>query len=627
MSTFPQAERVIRTYAAVPVVVLCSAALFLFVSIGYRSVIGPVLGATVGAVAAVVILNVYQPKEFDTATSLPDYRIAVIITCLYVFSIFTIYRFTLHEQPLSHYLVFGGFAGYIAYEIASGARRVRIVPQLLVLTFFTYWSVQLAFPAGMNEPDTRGSYLPSIRSALSSGSFEGQINYLGHLIYVLETAIVTGLSPKMAYFILATLVLTGTLLTISTLDLAFPAISRPVALYGALFFGCMGWTLGRGFHPNKLNFFYTLTLLLGFVAVIKYASLSKKKQQMWILLGVPTALALIFGHRFSAGAAMIFLVAIAAFTVFASLFLSSRYERFAPWSAVAIAVGYVLAIMGNPIHQEPLFGRLVGLITSVFFPEGSGSGGGGPGRYSELSLELLLVSTAGQAILFGLGVFGAAVVIRRHDWEFDLVIFWMGVLAGLLAVSLVFNAADVQPQRFYSLLGLFGLNITAGAALIYLVKSEIRLFSARTAGFIVFAFALLSLGSPVASMHLAFVSEDVPHNRLHDTNQLNAGEDWVDQYGGNEETLLRTMPPTTELPYERDSGLTAVVNTTKIRPGDRYVYTQTAAETGVRSTGGLGLGDRVFLFLHLQPSSTDNLIYENGDTTVYQKTPINEPQD
>ena len=269
MSTFSQAERFIRTYAAVPVVVLCSAALFLFISIGYRSVIGPVLGATFGAVAAVVVLNVYHPGKSDTTRTPPDYRIPVIIACLYVFSIFAIYRFTLYEQPLSHYLVFGVFAGFIAYEIASGARRARVVPQLLILTFFTYWSVQLAFPAGMNEPDTRGSYLPSIRTALGEGIFEGQIAYLGHLIYVLETTVVTGLSPKIAYFVLATLVLTGTLLTISILDLAFPAISRQVALYGALFFGCMGWTLGRGFHPNKLNFFYALTLLVGFVAVIQ----------------------------------------------------------------------------------------------------------------------------------------------------------------------------------------------------------------------------------------------------------------------------------------------------------------------------------------------------------------------
>ncbi len=623
MSRLARVESSLREYAAVPVLILCLAALLLFVSIGYRAIIGPILGATIGAAAAVAVLHLYQPEETNATTSLPDYRVAVIITCLYVFAIFTIYRFTLYEQPPAHYLVFGGFAGYIGYEIACGARRLRIVPQLLILTFFTYWSVQLAFPAGMSDPDTYGKYLPAIRPALDSGTFEGQIAYLGHLIYVLETTIVTGLPPRMAYFLLATLVLTGTLLVIAVSDLALPGIPRSVALYGALFFGCMGWTLGRGFHPNKLNFFYGLTLLLGLGVIIQYANQSAQKRQVWILCAFVTP-ALVFGHRFSAGAAMVFLIAIAAFGVFASVLSGARYERLAPWSAVISASAYVLAIIGNPIHKEPLISRLTGIIESVFFPEepGTASGGGsrgGPGRYSELSFDVLFLSTAGQAILFALGIFGAAVVIRRRDWELDLNIFWTGALAMILAVSLVFNAADVQPQRFYSLLGLFGFNITAGAALLYLVKSDIRLFSARTAGLVIFVFAVLSLGSPVAGMHLAFVSDDVPHNPLYDTNQLNASGDWVNEYGGNEKTLMRTFPPRTELPYERDSGVTAVVNTTNVEAGNRYMYTQTAAESGIRATGGLGLGDRQFYFLRLYTSPADGVIYENGDTTVYQK--------
>lgn len=621
MNLLNQIEPVIRKYASIPVAIFCLGALYLFISIGYLSVIGPILGATVGALMAIFILHVIRPKKEDITTTPPDHRIAVIITCIYVFAIFTIYRFTLYEQPLAHYLVFGGFAGYIAYEIATGARRIRVIPQLLVLTFFTYWSVQLAFPAGMSTPDTQGLYLPAIRNALIDGTIEGLIPYLGHLTYVTENILVTGLSIQTGYFLLATLVLTSTLLMISILDCAFPSISRQVALYSALFFGCMGWTLGRGFHPNKLNFFYALTLLLGFVVIIQLTATSQQQRRLWTVIGIIIGPALIFGHRFSAGAALIFLIAIAAFALFAPFISGGRLGKFDRGPAIIFAIAYGLVIIGTPIHAESITTRFVGLIISVFFSGASGGGsGGGPGRYSELPIELLFASTAGQAILFGLGVLGAAIAIRRRDWEFDLGIFWMGVLAVFLAVALVFNASDTQPQRFYSLLGLFGLNVFGGVALVYLVQSDMRLFNPRVVAIVIFAFAVLSMGSPVAGMHLSFVSNDVPHNPFYDTNQLNEGENWINTYEGNKKTILETSPPITELPYEATSRHTATVNTSKIESGNRYVYTQLAADTGIRNDGGLGLGDRTFVFLQLKHPLRDSRIYSNGETTVYVKS-------
>lgn len=618
MNGLRRIEAVVRHYASIPVAILCLTALYLFISIGYRSILGPILGATLGALAAVFILHIINPRHTDVTTTPPDYRIAGIITCLYVFAIFTMYHFTLYERPIAHYLAFGGFAGYIAYEIATGARKVRVVPQLLILTFFTYWSTQLAFPAGMYQLDTRGVYLPAIQNALNNGTINGLAAYLGHLVYVTENIVITGLSPRVGYFILSTLILTGTLLIVSIFDRIFPMISSQVALYGALFFGCMGWTLGRGLHPGKLSFFYALTLLLGFVVVIQYAPQSQQQRRLWTIIGVIVGPALIFGHRFSAGAALVFLITIAGFAVFTSVIPSSNSTPLYRGSAIIFVSAYGLAILGSPLHQGPITERFVGLVSSIFFPQASSSSGsGGPGRYSELPIELLVTSTAGQAILFGLGILGAAIAIRRADWEYDLSIFWMGVLALFLLISLVFNATATQPQRFYSLLGLFGLNVFGGVALVYLVQSDISLFTPRTVGIVIFAFAALSLASPVAGIHLSIVSDDVPHNRYYNTNQLTAGNSWINQYSENGEAILRTMPPETELPYKSESGASAVVNISQIQPGKRYVYTQSAADTGIRHTGGLGLGDRSFVFLRLDPPPEDSVVYSNGETTVY----------
>ncbi|WP_336339250.1 hypothetical protein [Haloarcula brevis] len=609
-------ELLVRRYGSIPVAVLCLAALYVFISIGYRSVLGPILGATLGGIAAVIVLHIIQPEKERSSFTPVDYRISIIVTSLYVVAILVIYRLTIYERPISHYIVFGGFAGYIAYEIATGARKIRVVPQLLILTFFTYWSTQLAFPAGMYQVDTREKYLPLIQDALTYGRIEGQIPYLGHLAFVTENTIITGLSPRIGYFILATLILTGTLLIISILDQVFSAISSRVALYGALFFGAMGWTLGRGLHPGKLSFFYALTLLLGIVVIKQYVS-PKKSQIRWTVLGLIVGPALIFGHRYSSGAALIFIVAIAAFILCYRIIPSSNHQKYRHIPALSFVAAYGITIVGT-IHSGPLLNRLTGLLTSVLFPTATGSGGG-PGRYSELSIELLLASTAGEAILFGLGILGAAIALRQISWEYDLITFWMGCLSVFLLISLVFNAADTQPQRFYSLLGLFGLNVFAGVTLVYLVRSDISLVNPKTVGMLVFAFAVLSLASPIAGLHLSIIGDEVPHSRYYNTSQLTSGDEWVNTYTGNSKSTLQTIPPTTELPYQLASDTKAVVDTIQIRHGDKYVYTNTAATTGVINSGGRGLGDRQFVFLHHNQNHHDNKIYSNNETEIFVK--------
>jgi hypothetical protein len=590
------------------------------------SLVGPILGATVGGLLAILLLHV-RPfftsagSSAENAWSPPDYRVAVIITNIYVISLLGVYRVSLYERPIAHYIIFGGFAAYIAYEIGTGSKHRRVLPQILILVFFTYWSVQFAFPQGMFNADTRGLYLPIISEALAGARVEGPVQYLGHLVYATQTTLVTGLSAQTGYFLLAVLLLTGTVLVIGIMDRVLPAISRPTALYASLLFSCSAWTLSRGFRPSKLAFFYGITLLLGFVVVVQYADVSIARRR-WTIIGTVVGPSLILGHRFSAGAALVFVVIISTFLVIASFWPWGRYERVNTVSLFTFAGAYTLANVGTPIHQGPLISRVTGLVTSVFIQttesgSSSAASGGGPGRYSAVAIDQLMLSTSSQAILFCFGVLGAAIAIRRVEWEFDLGIFWMGALSVLLLISLVFNAADVQPQRFYALLSLFGLNMFAGVALVWLIRSDIRWASPHTAGIVLFAFAALSLASPVASITLSPIGDDVPHIRLYETEQLDASGTWEAEYQGNESTMLNMNPPSTEVPAQRTGTFSARVNISSIPSGYRYAYSDTATKTGVRIGSGLGLGDRVYVFLEYDQPIDHETIYSNGDTTFH----------
>ncbi|ESP90010.1 hypothetical protein [Candidatus Halobonum tyrrellensis] len=607
--------RVVRKYAAIPVALFCLLALYVFVSIGYRAVLGPVLGGVVGGLVAVVALVLFDAStELRSTTdgdqSPADYRISIALAGLYVTSILVLYRLVSYQRPWVHYAIFGGYAGYVAYDIATGASRRRVVAQLLVLTFVTYWSTQFAFPAGMYGPDTKYRYLPAVRTALTTGYVSlSQLIYLGHLTYVTATTVLMGVSAQLGYYLLSVVVLTGTLLVISVMDVTLPAIPDRVALYAALIFGCMSWTLGRGFQPNKLNFFYPLIILVGIATFGIF--IHRRTHRRWLAIAVVVSPAIIFGHQFSAGAALVFLLTIGLFTSVVVSTLREEYRVVSYGSTLAFVAAYGLGIFGNPIHSGALLGRIVGLFNSIFAPAGGvsvgGTAAGGPGRYSQLPLDLLLVNTAAQALLFALAVFGAAVALRRSRWEFDFGIAWMGVLAVLLLVGLVFNSADTQPQRFYSLLGLFGLNVFAGVTLVWLCENGLPVGRKTVAG-VVAVFCVLSLVSPVAGMHLSPSGDRIPHFQRFDRSESIAGEEWRAEYVSGE--------PTKE--YRRIDGSSVTIDTSGMVEGSVYTYDLTSRTSGVVTDVGLSLGGRQFAFVLFDQDPKEGRIYTNGRYDAYR---------
>lgn len=610
----------IRYYISIPIALICFILLAYILAKEYYSIFTPILGATIGALVAIFFLHVWSTQREQVHSSPPDYRFAMIVTGIYISSMIWMYRLSLYQRPVVHYFAFGGFAAYIAYEIGVGANRTRIIPQLVALTFFTYWSVQFAFPEGMFAPDTRGKFIPTVRTALDSGFIHdiSMLKYLSHLTYVVETTAIAGVSAKLGYFLISTFVVLVTIFIISIMGDVMPSVSHQVALYGALFFSCMSWTLKSAFYPNKLNFFYALILVVGYAAIIKFGSQSATTKRRWVVIGFIGALAIIFGHRFSAGVALVLLLTISLFVFFSPRVINYK-ERLSFRHVFYFVSAYILAIVGTPLHQGALLRRMTDIVSSVvtgLFPRASSgaASGGSPGRYSALPLEELIISTSSQAIFFALAVFGAAYAVRRKDWEYDLVLAWIGAVSLLLFIGLMFNQSSVQPQRFYAYLGLFGLNICAGVGIVNILRSDIDIFSARTVSIIVLIFTVLSLGSPVAGIHFSFIGDDIPHTQKYNIQHQMSGEKWVHTYQGPQ-----SIDMWYELPRSENSNTSAKIDLSRIDRESRYMYSQEAQRTGVTISGGTGLGDRRKVFLEFIPSPIDNKIYTNAETVAYTR--------
>jgi len=633
----------LRKYAAVLLLIAGAGLLYVFVSVQFWSIVGPILGVVIGSLVAVVglVLGFVRKRSGKGGTETAsaespdpdplDVRIPIVLASLYVVSMIVLFRFNTYYRPDLMYVLFGGYAGLIGYQIARGESRARVVPQILLLAFFTYWSSQFLFPAGMYGPDTHQGYLPTIRAMFTTHQIPAhQARYAGHLAYVSEFAFLSGLSAETAYYLLATLVLVGTVLLLGMLDRILPALNTKIALYSALVFSVMSWMIGRGMHPNKLNFFYPMILLIGMAAVQLYRLETSQhtSRRSWFFVGLVLSPALIYGHRFSAGAALVFLLVFAFFSGLSHTVLKSVYDDLPKGTPAFLVVLYTVGVVGNPLHQEPLLSRLAGLILSVLVETGATSSsaaaaGGGPGRYSALPLEVLVVSTAAQTILFVFMTIGAVWAFRKSDWEYDYVIVWMAFVSVLLVVSILTNSVDTAPQRFYALLGLFGFNVCAGVLFYYagykgvISREQLSFSTGRgVVAVLICVLAVTSLASPVADKATSPVADELPHFRQFDTAQFDEGNAWTGKYVSGNSTAI--VGPNSNARIERTSNTEGRINTSSIKQTGLYSYSSLAERTGIVQTGGLTLGGRTFLFVSSPVKPTHDKMYSNGESHVYK---------
>jgi len=604
----------LREVIEYPVIIVGSLLLYSLLQIGFLSIALPVAGIIAGAVISLVA------KRFETTSNYNsekinelDYRIPVITACLYVSSIIILYRFHTYELPTIHYVIFGAYVGFIGFEISQGQSRARVLPQILVLCFFTYWSNQFIFPAGAFQPDTMAEYVPIINRTISESapSFEVIYQSLGalNLSFVTIFKLISETSTFTAYALLATLVLTGTILVISLLSRGLPSFSNHIVLYAALIFGISSWMLGRGMRPNKLNFFYPLILLLGISLMLLFDTDERPGDNRWAAPAILAGIVLIFGHRYSAGAGLFLLFTIFLFIILRNHLLGEQYSKLNSVKGAGIIGAYILGVLGNPLHQGPLLGRLSDTILSVVAAS-SASASGGPGRYSALRLEVLALSTASQILLFGLVILGFCWGVRKSEWEYDFTTVWVAFISLFLVFAVVQNSTETAPQRFYSLLVLFGFNVFAATAFRARFNQIGRDIRVPIVIFLLVSLAVFSLASPIATPTSGPLGDEIPHRAKYTTYHSEAGSEWAQKHSLNSSGTL---------PITQTGPKTGQVDTNRMESGMFYQYSERVLSgSGKISKDGLSLGGRVWVFVTPPTRISESVVYTNGDVYVIQ---------
>lgn len=594
---------------------------YLLFSIGFISVGLPIVGIIIGAIVSLGAQRFEQDLSVsDQWLSDIDWRFSVIMASLYVSGVAITYRYYTYEMPAIHYILFAAYVGYIALEISQEQSQRRIVSHILILCFFTYWSSQFAFPAGAFQSDTWGEVIPVINQTLSEPSSSFQIFYQSvgalNFSFVSIFKLLGDFPTFTAYAILATLVLTGTVGLITLVSRSLPAIPRQVGLYAALIFGISSWMLGRGFKPGKLNFFYPIILLLGLSLLHLFNTSDRSRDSRWIIFAILSGVVLIYGHRYSAGAGLFLVFSIFVFSILQKTVLKKQYLNLKTSQGAAFFAAYLIGVLAHPAHQGPLLGRLSDTILSVIGTSAESTSAyttaaGGPGRYSNLPLDVLAVSTGAQTLLFAMVIVGFCWCFRKKDWEYDLITVWVAIISVFIIFGLLQNSANTQPQRFYALLILFGFNVFAAAAFYYRFNSIRSSVRTLTIVFIIALFGVFSLASPVALVTTSPVGDQIPHSPKYVTEQSERGSEWVEQYSIE----------LTSLPVDQTSTTVGRIDTSAMPEGTFYVYEyQRMGKSGAIASQGLTLGGRIWVFVTPPPYGSESVIYSNGDTSVLQRT-------
>lgn len=606
----------IRRYAPVPVVLGGLILSILFYRIGYTPFVGPIAGTALGGMIGAGILWL-KPGEIHRPF---DSRISAIVISLYVVLMIGIYRFSaVGTRPTLHYVLFGAVAAFIAYQTLRGGSAQVIIPQIVVLAFFTYWASQWAFPAGMFGPDTRGNFIPAVNGILAGGSLTPDMTYNktpGHMIFVASILLATGLETQVGYYLTMTLCLVSTIPLFALLQRA-PGLDERTIVLAALLFATSGFIIGRGVRPNKLNVYYPLIMLM--IGVTIHGMYRGQNWSAWVTIAVATVGALVFGHMYSTGAAGFLVLALVGFAAISRSGLLD-HEGIPKRSAFSFGIIIAISLIGYSIAGgNGIIKRLARVTASllVIFSGGAGGGSAG-GRYADLPLEVLLGSTMGATLFFVFGVAGVVVGLRKRMSSVDMLVGWILACGGLLTIGLFASAANLSPARIYSLLALFGFNVLGALAITRLGGMTRRRIV--TAAVAIGIFASVSLAAPTASVALSIYSEDITHFKKFNRVSEMEGSEWVDKYG---DEVARMQVPHTEVPVKLTSPSQGVVDRSAMEPGMMYAYKQSAQTggAGLRLGGGERFGSGQYAFVMLPPDiEHDDQVYANGRFSVYRRS-------
>jgi len=650
--------RSLRTGSAVAAILLLGVAWYV-----YRS-FTPFALLPVGSAVGFGVYAAFGRRHVGSSMSpLEDPRLPGVLTTAFLFAIagalFSL-RNAYYTKPVTFYAAVAVAAGVLVARILLTDANLTNGLLAFVFGLTTFVTNQLAFPLGLNGPDS-GLHRRFARQVYRTGLVPGvggtesmSTQYVGYpLQHVLSasSAHVTGLPVGPTYRAVA---IAGMILVLPlTYLIARRFGAREFALLAVVVVASMEYVVYRAGHPSKMA--YALPLLMFTFTCVIYVHRRRGTPESVPLFGV-FCLALVFTHAHTAFVALILLVSLAIAVrlvpfvdpPLARLFglggtlrsdgsgaaggsegsppPSGRVENVAGIPGGSrlhvLTVAFVVAFLAQAVYFSGFYGDIVEIlrrwIEAVVLATVEDTTREAP-RFAQLPLASILINTVGSGLLASFVVLGILDRLERRV-RFGLVLLaWLIVASGVMAIGVVGDAQFALPNRVYVIAQLTAMSLFAAAGLGYLSDRA----PATTSGtgrvvllclvVVVAGFVFFSTASTIAGPGTSPFNDDVPHRMWTGMVEQDAADTFVD--GRIAEERYRAA---SSFPIDEDGG----IDYRTAESGTVVYVNEFRLSSGVTLQGGPGrIGGAVYVIPQSPRdglAGTGNRIYDNGAVEFYQ---------
>jgi hypothetical protein len=541
-----------------------------------------------------------------------------------------------YSKPLVYYVCLAVAGGSIAVrELATDAHRSN-VGLAFIYGVNTFASNQLAFPLGINGPDS-GHHISLALEIFRSGHittggvYEG---FPGQHVFATAGAFVSGTAPPLTYRWIGII---GLIVGIPvTYLLARQLTDDTTAIMAMLVYASMDYVVYRAGHPSKLAYALPILLFLFAVVVFLYEEVTAGRLVLFTLFAV----SLVFTHHYTSVMAAIMLGSLAVGQRLEPKLLSvvptagvdppspqSVADRFTGRGHMLVVL-FLIAFCSQFLYFSGFFQDVVLIgeryievietyVDTIFVSDPGGNSGDATKqtpRFNAIPVRTLFINTIGSGLLAGLAVLGILSYLDRGKRLTVVLLTWFVTAALVMVFGVISDVPFALPNRNYVIVEMAGVGVFGAAGLVYLYRRLHRTGGARVAitvlAVVVVAFTFFSTASTIAGIETSPFNEDVGYNNWYGIADVDAAAEFADESSVNGRFRLARQ-------YLQLNGS---FDYSTARPGTIIAVTENRLSTGVSLGVGQGrIGSASYVFPERYRAGLGDTIryYDNGPSQLY----------
>jgi len=610
-------------------------------SLGYFEYFLLPISAAIGAMLFIIFRKTFTSNELSLnvprLTESKQHTLRLILSILF----FIFYGLSLlallqgfYTKTALYYISIALCAGLIAIDILFVNTRaqgnVNLLKSFLLVLNITLTN-QIIFPYGIGLPDSNYHIFDMVIPIISDGHVPlgySYSNFPAHHILVAVNSLISGIDPRMLYYLLGGFVMSLGLFFVFLIGKRF--VNLKFGLFAALIYTSCDYLMHWASHPTHMTYTYFLALAIFAITLYTY----HKKDPNFVIFFIILATTMIFTHHFSSA---VILVMLAAMLLVELLdYIKARDYRF---QIHGLAIIFFVAFFAHWMYVSAMMGTLVNVIKVYYdaFTQEAITSITLTTTLAGLPFENLLLNEIGSCILIILSTIGFLHFFKHSSPFKKFVIALVAVLLLLMVTEILMKESYLESHRLFAFIQEFSLVFLAGCAIMWMLSNFKKLKPLPI--ILIICLFFFSLASLIHGEETSLFKGDRAYWKLYETPNERHSAIWAKQHISDDSSLIRSLSfrsPTIDISTEKlpvkevEDSLNheiLVMDLQQLPEGSFIIFSQfdinigfpyRRVEPGKYYTGGTS-------YNRLDESAIGSLeeeekLYDNGMVSIYQVT-------